>query len=135
MLQVGWAISGVAPELDVSHTSIPRRSGTGRVIVTQPEQDNNLVRYIREHPFHICRRDIQETGFPGSESTSRNRIHERNISCRRDIQETGFPGSESTSRNRIHERNIRGYLAAIKLGLTEKQLRQRLRFAETHLCT
>ncbi|KAK9721676.1 hypothetical protein QE152_g20768 [Popillia japonica] len=94
MLQVSWAIKGVARELDVSHTSVwklwqkwlteqvvARRPGTGRVRITQPEQDNNLVRYIREHPFHTCRRAM---------------------------------GSQSTARNRLHQRNIRGYVPAIK---------------------
>lgn len=119
LLEAGWAVRGVARELGVSHTSIrrlwqkwqtehsvARRPGTGRARITSPEEDNNLVRYIQQHPFHTCRRAIRETGFPGS---------------------------ERTARNRLYEVNIRSYVAAVKPTLNDAQRRQRLTFAETNL--
>ncbi|KAJ8912958.1 hypothetical protein NQ315_000014 [Exocentrus adspersus] len=119
MLESGWAIRAVARNLGVSHTAIQklkhkwdtehtveRRLDSGRPKVTQPNQDEDICQYAREHCFTTIKSAVEATNFPGS---------------------------LLTARRRLLEQGLRGYSAPVKDVLYPRHKRDRVEFAEAHL--
>lgn len=116
-LEENWSLSAVAAELHVSKSCIFKlkrrqenglerlvRAGVGRV--SNVQQDNNLVNFVRANPFVTA------------------------ITAR---QDTNFPGSVRTARRRIKRAGLKNYAAAKKPYLTDVNKRNRLQFANQFL--
>ncbi|KAI4455739.1 hypothetical protein MML48_9g00000314 [Holotrichia oblita] len=56
--------------------TVYKRKPTGRRKITTEAEDNALVQYLEQNPFHVMRAAIQRTDFPGSRPTACRRIKE-----------------------------------------------------------
>ncbi|KAK9753613.1 hypothetical protein QE152_g1949 [Popillia japonica] len=55
---------------------VQRKNGSGRKRVTIPEDDENLIQFLRNNPFESVVTAINRTNFPGHVCTARNRVSE-----------------------------------------------------------
>ncbi|KAJ8912046.1 hypothetical protein NQ315_016733 [Exocentrus adspersus] len=91
-LEENWSLSEVARDLSVSKSCIfyvkkrwqeeqrlqrPVRQGVGKV--SNNEEDNALVEYIRQNPFQAAVKAREETLFPGSVITARRRLKQSGL--------------------------------------------------------
>lgn len=118
-LQDGDFIRDIADELGVNkntvllakgkiarHGTIIRKAGSGPPKISTEDEDRRLLNYLRDHPF--------ETAIKAKE-------------------ETNFPGSANTARDRVRNSDIRSRCAANKIFLTERNKQGRLEFAHEYL--
>lgn len=91
-LEENWSLSEIARDLNVSKSCIfyvkkrwqeeqrlerPVRQGVGKV--SNNEEDNALVEYIRQNPFQTAVKAREETLFPGSVITARRRLKQSGL--------------------------------------------------------
>ncbi|KAK9692563.1 hypothetical protein QE152_g35078 [Popillia japonica] len=55
---------------------VQRKNGSGRKRVTTPEDDENLIQFMRNNPFESVVTAINRTNFPGHDRTARNRVRQ-----------------------------------------------------------
>ncbi|KAI4466914.1 transposable element-related [Holotrichia oblita] len=88
-LHEGLSVRNVAHTMHVNKTTVQRirnkwetdetigkRKPTGRLKITTEVEDNALVQYLEQNPFHVVRAAIQRTDVPGSRPTACRRIKE-----------------------------------------------------------
>ncbi|KAL1516329.1 hypothetical protein ABEB36_000248 [Hypothenemus hampei] len=86
-IESGWSIRAVAnlfhrDKITIfnikkrweQHNSLRRKVGSGRPKISNPEHDANFLQHLRNNPFATARDAVIETGFLGSQPTSRKRI-------------------------------------------------------------
>lgn len=54
--------------------SLERRAGSGRKKISNENQDNDLIDFLRNNPFQTAVEAHNQTNFPGTVRTARNRI-------------------------------------------------------------
>lgn len=114
-LRDGVDIRGIAEELQISKNTvlaakkkiaeygkIIRRPGSGRGKISTPQDDGELITFLRNNPF-------------------KNAVQAR--------EETNFPGSATTARRRIRNSEVRSRCAANKIFLTDLNKRNRIEFS------
>lgn len=88
----GKSIRQIAAELHVSkntilsakqkimeYGNIVERPKAGRPKVSTPNQDHELVQFLRDNPFQTAVKAKEESNFPGSANTARRRIRLSNL--------------------------------------------------------
>lgn len=94
-LRDGVKIRNIADELRISKSTvmlaknkiaqygtITRKIGSGRPKVSTNAQDRELINFLRNNPFKTATVAKEETNFPGSANTARNRIRSSDINSR-----------------------------------------------------
>ncbi|KAK9681176.1 Helix-turn-helix domain [Popillia japonica] len=89
LLEEGRSIRALAQRFEVNKSTILRakrkwqqervvlrKNGSGRKRVTTPEDDENLIQFLRNNPFESVVTAINRTNFPGHVRTARNRVRE-----------------------------------------------------------
>ncbi|KAI4457002.1 homeodomain-like domain [Holotrichia oblita] len=89
LLEEGWSIRALAQRFEVNKSTIlrvkrkwqqerdvQRKNGCGRKRVTTPEDDENLIQFLRNNPFESVVTAINRTNFPGHVRTARNRVRQ-----------------------------------------------------------
>ncbi|KAI4455483.1 transposable element-related [Holotrichia oblita] len=87
-LEEGWSIRYVAGMFNINkatvlnvkkkweeNRSVKRKEGSGRPRISNQQQDEVLLDYLRENPFRTARDAVYHTNFPGSWSTACRRIN------------------------------------------------------------
>lgn len=86
-LEEGWSIRNVARIFNINKStvlsvkkkweedgSVKRKEGSGRPRISNQQQDEFLLDYLRENPFKTAKDAVFHTNFPGSWSTACRRI-------------------------------------------------------------
>ena len=94
-LRDGVAIRNIAGELGVNrntvllakqklarHGTIIRKTGSGPPKNFTPEEDRRLVNYLMKRPFETAIKAKEETNFPGSANTARDRVRNSEMRSR-----------------------------------------------------
>lgn len=118
-IEDGWSIRALADFIGrskntiarikqrwIQEGSLRRKVGTGPARISDPEQDDAFLGYLRANPFETARNAVIDTGFPGSQPTASRRV------------------KESDLKNRV---------AAKKMMLTEERKQSRLLFALNYI--
>lgn len=118
-LRDGVSVRNIAAELQIGKNTvlrakrriaeygqICRQPGSGRRRISTNAEDEILINYLRDHPFHTAIKAKEETNFP----------------C-----------SSNTARSRVRNSEIRNRSAAKKIFLTHDNKRIRLAYAHEHL--